>query len=61
MLFPELSQTETQMRCHRTSNQNRILIYPHDSVIDDATLLQIIEVAVLDGGDEISGGTTVGT
>lgn len=39
----------------------KLLIYPHDSVINEATVFHVVEVAVLDGGDEISGGTTVGT
>lgn len=39
----------------------QVRIYPHDSVINDATVLHIVQVAVLDGGDEISGGTTIGT
>lgn len=39
----------------------RVLIYRHDLVVDDATLLLVIKVAVFHAGDESIRSTTVGT
>lgn len=44
-----------------TVSEPGVLIYRHDPVVDDATLLHVVEVAVLDGADETPGGTSVGT